>query len=84
MLSENKQTFTLPEDLRMYFWDVEFDLLTFEKYPRFITERILNYGNPLAIKWLLSITTNQYIKSVVKKSRNMNAKTRNYWQLILP
>jgi len=83
MLPKNASSYTLPKEFKRYFWDVNFEELSFEKYPRFITERVLNFGDLHGIKWLLSNTDMQFISSVVNSSRNLNAKTRNYWQLIL-
>jgi hypothetical protein len=73
----------LPEQFRRFFWDVDFDDLNFDKYPRFIAERLLNYGDPDSIKWLYSTTGISYIRSVIEQSRNLNAKARNYWQIML-
>jgi len=73
----------LPGELQRYFWDVNFADLTMEKYPRFIAERILNYGDLDGIKWLLSQTDRNFIKTLVENSRNLNAKTKNYWQIVL-
>jgi hypothetical protein len=73
----------LPKEFQRYFWDVAFDELTLEKYPRFIAERILNYGDLSGIKWLLSRTDRKFIRTLVDNSRNLNPKTRNYWQIML-
>lgn len=83
MLRENKNTSGLPAEFQKYFWDVAFDELTIEKYPRFIAERILNYGDMNGIKWLLSWTDMHFIRKLVKNNRSLNAKTKNYWQIIL-
>ena len=83
MSSKNQNTPSLPEELKKHFWEVEFNELSFEKYPRFIAERILNYGDLNGVKWLLSRTDKQFIKSLVENNRNLNAKTRNYWQTIM-
>ena len=83
MLSDNKQSSRLPEEFQKYFWDVAYNELTIEKYPRFIAERILNYGDLNGIKWLLSWTDRHFIKTIVDNSRNLNAKTKNYWQIML-
>ncbi|HUT42870.1 MAG TPA: hypothetical protein VMW95_00930 [Desulfobacterales bacterium] len=84
MVSEHKHSTRLPEEFQKYFWDVKFDELNIEKYPRFITERILNYGDLNGIKWLLSWTDRQFIRTLVNNSRNLNAKTKNFWQIMLP
>jgi len=60
-----------------------FDDLTLEKYPGFIAERLLNYGDLNGIKWLLSWTDTKFIKKLVDNNRNLNPKTRNYWKIIL-
>jgi hypothetical protein len=74
---------TLPTHFRKYFWDVVFEDLSWEKNPLFISERILNYGNEQDIRWLLDNINKALLKSVIKNSRNLNAKTRNYWQIML-
>lgn len=83
MLSEKEHTTILPQEFQRYFWDVSFDELTVETYPGFIAERILNYGDLNAIKWLLSWADKSFIRVLIENDRNLNAKTKNYWQLIL-
>ena len=72
----------LPQDIRKYFWDCDFNKLSWEDYSFFITERILNFGNMDDIKWLLGITDRDFIKKVVTESRNLNKKTRNFWNVM--
>ena len=83
MSSEKKHTSKLPEEFQRYFRDVSFEELTLDKYPGFIAERILNYGDLDAIKWLLSWTNKRFLKTIIDDNRNINPKTRNYWRIIL-
>ena len=83
MLDKNRHTPELPEKLKRYFWDVDPGELSFEENSRFIAERILNLGNPEDVKWLFSRIDIQYIRTLVKNSRNLNNKTRNFWQTML-
>ena len=83
MLSENRPVSDIPEEFQKYFWDVAFDDLSLEKYPKFIAERIMNYGDLDDIRWLLKVLDRDFIRSVIKNSRNLNSKTQNYWQLML-
>jgi len=83
MPPRNKTISLIPGEFQKYFWDVNFSDLTMEKYPRFIAERILNYGDLDGIKWLLSQTDRNFLKTLIKSSRNLNAKTKNYWQIVL-
>jgi hypothetical protein len=73
----------IPEHFRKYFWDCEFDDLTMDQYAFFITERILNFGNMESVKWLLRQIDEEFLKTVVRKSRNLDKKTRNYWNFML-
>lgn len=83
MSANNHKESILPEDLKEYFWDVDFNELSLEKYPRFIGERIMNYGDLKAIKWLLTVKGKEFIRSVLDSSRNLNPKTKNFWKIML-
>jgi hypothetical protein len=82
-LPETGHNARLPEEFRKYFWDVDYDDLSLEKYPKFIAERIMNYGDLDSVKWLQSVLDREFIRSVVMNSRNLNPKTKNYWELLL-
>jgi len=71
----------LPKEFKKYFWDVEFERLSFKKYPVFILERVMRLGDVRVLKWLLKVPK-QKIMEVVKKSRELDAKTRNFWQVV--
>lgn len=73
----------LPEEFRKYFWDCEFDELSIEKYPKFIAERVLNFGDINSVKFLLSKIDIELIKMIISTSRNLNNKTQNFWRIIL-
>lgn len=83
MLTGTGHNTEIPETFRKYFWDVEFDDLSLEKYPKFIAERIMNYGDLAAVNWLQSVLDREFIRSVVMNSRNLNPKTKNYFELVL-
>jgi hypothetical protein len=73
----------LPESLKKYFWDCDFDHLSMNNYAFFICERILNYGDMLSLQWLLSQIDKTFLIEVIDNSKNLNEKTRNYWNLVL-
>jgi hypothetical protein len=73
----------LPKDIAKYFWDCDFESLNMHDFSRFIVERLLNMGNSDSIRWLLAHIEKSALKEIVKTSRNLNRKTRNYWTLIL-
>ena len=80
MPPEKQKGIKVPEEFRIYFWDVQPEDLNTEKNSRFIAERILNFGNSNAVRWMFSWADKDFIRSVVKDSRNLNAKSRNFWQ----
>lgn len=77
-----KRVKKLPEFLKRYFWDVQFSDLNKEKYPRFIIERILEYGDEKAVKWMKDNFTEKKIKQAVCKSKTLSKKSANYWQFL--
>ncbi|MCX7735623.1 MAG: hypothetical protein N2319_02815 [Candidatus Kapabacteria bacterium] len=71
----------LPEEFRVYFWDCDFDNLDFNQYKFFVIERLLRYGNDNSIKWLFKNVSEMEIKEVVDKSRDLDPKTKNFWNI---
>ncbi len=73
----------LPLEYKKYFWDCDFNEISVSKYPFFIAERILQFGNSDSIEWLLNVIEIDFLQSVLESSRNLDKKTKNYWELIL-
>jgi len=73
----------LPDFLKKYFWDVEFQRLDFEKRRQFILKRILEYGNEQAVSWMLKNFKRSEIKNVLCNFRGFSQKSANFWSLIL-
>lgn len=69
----------LPLFLKKYFWDVDFDQLSFEKSKTFILKRVLDRGDDRAIKWLLQHYTKADLKELLLTSRDLSPKTANFW-----
>ncbi len=77
------KTKKIPGKFRKYFWDCDFRSITIKEHLFFITERILNFGNMESLQWLLRHTDQESIRDVIKKSRNLSAKTKFFWVTIL-
>lgn len=83
-LSKNKeQDEALPEKFRKYFWEYRGIPLNIGEDATLITERILTFGNPESLHWLLNCIDLPFLKKTISKSRKLDAKTLNYWKLIL-
>ncbi len=72
----------LPKFLKKYFWDVNFSELSKENYSSFIIERILEYGDERAVKWMKKNFNISEIKNVICKSKNLSQKSANFWQFM--
>mgnify|MGYP006943673440 CR=1 FL=1 len=72
----------LPPFLKKYFWNVDFSKLDFKKDSFFIINRILEYGDDKALRWLFKNASKKQIKEVVLNSRELTAKSANFWGLM--
>ena len=71
----------LPPEFKRYFWDVEFKRLSLKKHTNFVLSRVMNYGDQRVLKWLFQLPKEMILK-VVRTSRELDNKTRNYWTFI--
>ena len=71
----------LPKEYKIYFWDVEWDDLqsNTEQYTLFIISRLVDKGDVHVIHWLKQYYSCREIFEVVKKSRTVSTKTRQFW-----
>lgn len=74
---------SLPEFLSKYFWDIDFKKLDATKYPYYVIERILEYGDEKAVKWMMDNFKKTQIKYTLIKRRGISKKSAVYWALIL-
>jgi hypothetical protein len=73
----------LPEFLRSFFWDVDFERLRVEGHERYIIERVLEYGDDRSIRWLWRTFGPSAVARVVRRSRRISPNTANLWALVL-
>lgn len=68
----------LPPEVRRLFWDVDADGLAPE-HARFIIERVLDWGDVEACRWLLRTFPREEIVQVVRTSRRLARKSAAFW-----
>ncbi len=71
----------IPEYIKVVLWDVDIKELDLKKHWFFIIERIMVYGNENDVRWMLATFSKEQLIEVVKKSRNLDRKTANFWAL---
>lgn len=69
----------LPSFLKKYFWDVDFRKLDYKKYPNFVIGRILEYGKPKSLHWMMANFSIGEIKKSIITSRELNPRSANFW-----
>lgn len=71
-----------PNFLRPFFWEVDFAKLDVKKHQIYIIERLLEYGNVQAYRWLKGNFTKETLKNIALGSRKVDVKTKNFWKII--
>lgn len=72
----------LPASFKKYFWDVNFSELNLEKNREYIAERILEYGDVKAVRWMLKHIPRIVVRRVLQRSRGFSPRTINFWSLV--
>jgi len=73
----------MAKDLNRFFWDVDPDSLDLGRHKAYIIERILEFGDERAIRWLFASYPRDEIVTVLSASRSLSPKSRNFWRLRL-
>jgi hypothetical protein len=71
----------LPTTLKPIFWDAPFESIDRESNKGYVISRILELGDEPAVSWLRQQYTDADLQSVVKSSRSLSEKSKNYWRL---
>jgi len=72
----------VPKHIKTFIWDTPKENLESLKNPRFIIERIAEYGDFTAINWLKSSYAPEEIISSVQSSRYLSPKSANFFALL--
>lgn len=73
------ETAKLPEFLRSYFWDVDFDSMRAGDSPMFVVKRVIDRGDSQALKWMHQHYSTDIIGKLLRESRDLSAKTATFW-----
>jgi len=69
----------LPESAYKYFWDINPAELDVSAHPRYVIERLLEYGDFTEIRWLLSRFNHVEIMDAFKRSRTLSRRRAVFW-----
>jgi hypothetical protein len=62
-------------------WDTDLEKLDINEKYFAIIERVLKFGRPEQIRWLLMTYSENQIIETIKKSKNIDLKTANFWSI---
>jgi hypothetical protein len=79
IISDKKEVAVVPERLSPLFWDTSLSKIHIKRNARYIIERVLEFGNMDAVKWLQKVYNLQTIIDVLNMSRIITEKSRNFW-----
>ena len=73
---------TIPKTVKRLFWDIDFKTIDLNKNRSFFITRIAEKGGLNDLRWLTKVFNKKEISRIVEKSRNVSAKTKNFWKII--
>ncbi|MEM5811848.1 MAG: hypothetical protein QXG91_03885 [Candidatus Aenigmatarchaeota archaeon] len=72
----------IPKLFKKYFWEVDLRDINLKKHQAYIIERLLEYGDEKAFKWLLKNFDLKEVLEIARKSKKISPKTKNFLNLI--
>ncbi|OGW38293.1 MAG: hypothetical protein A2Y97_04740 [Nitrospirae bacterium RBG_13_39_12] len=79
IISDKKETSAIPARFRPLFWDTSLSKIHIKINARYIIERVLEFGNMDAVKWLQKVYSFQTVINILNMSRIITDKSRNFW-----
>jgi hypothetical protein len=73
----------MPESLKPFFWDVDFEKLSASDYSHFIISRLMEHGDEVALHFLMHTYSRQELLETLKTSRSLSRRSRKFWALLL-
>ena len=73
----------VPKSFKRFFWETDFSKVDPKKHQTYIIERLMEYGDTKAYRWLVKNFAKPEIKNVAANSRRINPKTKKFWQAII-
>ena len=73
------------ESLRLLFWDVDFEALSWEAHRDFIIQRVLERGNLDHLRWLRQTLGDKELADwiLARQGRGLSPRQLAFWQIVL-
>jgi hypothetical protein len=73
----------IPESLKPFFWDVDFELLALGDFSHFVISRLMEHGDEAALWFLMHTYNAEELRGTLKTSRSISKRSRKFWALLL-
>jgi hypothetical protein len=73
----------IPESLRPFFWDVDFESLSLHNFSYFIISRLMEHGDDEALRFLMRAFSRLELRETLRTSRSISRRSRKFWALLL-
>jgi hypothetical protein len=73
----------LPEYLKPFFWDVDFEKLSCRSSPRFIMSRLMEHGDEPSLRFLMRTFSREELRGTLAVSRSLSRRSRRFWAVLL-
>ena len=80
MLLERESS-QIPKDLYWLFWDTDPQKIEIRTFSKYIIERVLEFGNCQAFRWLQLVFPTKKIIEVLYTSRALSKKSKIFWEV---
>lgn len=74
---------SLPAHLEPFFWDVDFENVSIQRFPHFIMSRLMEHGDELAFRFLLHTFSREELRTTLTTSRSLSRRSRRFWAILL-
>jgi len=72
----------IPQEIRVYFWDVNVETFDPGSYPQYTLGRLLELGDEKAVAWMRKTFTEAQIRDAVRTERKLSRRSANFWALV--
>ncbi len=73
----------IPQSLKPFFWDVDFEALSVRNSSHFIISRLMEHGDDEALPFLMRTYSREELRKTLKMSRSISKRSRRFWALLL-
>lgn len=81
IISDKKDSTSVPDSLRPLFWDTKLSNIHIKRNARYIIEKVLEFGDMYALKWLQKVYPVQTIVDVLNLSKVISEKSWEFWMI---